>query len=218
MSAEPALPTFTMPARYEAVARLGKGGGGEVWAVRDRVTGTELALKVLSEDAGEAETMALVREAVTLSGLEGLGVPRVVAFGSLPGSTRRFLVRELVDGRSLEDVMENGDGEWLRPIAFAADQLTVLHRAGLFHGDIKPANVIVGDDGTGTLVDLGLATPWREGGARAKGLTPKYAAPELLIGDALTVRGEVYALGATLADALTARGSEVTSTVRDARG
>ena len=128
--------------------------------------------------------MALVREAVTLSGLEGLGVPRVVAFGSLPGSARRYLVRELVDGRSLEDVMEHGDGEWLRPIACAADQLTVLHRAGLFHGDIKPANVIVGDDGMGTLVDLGLATPWREGGARAKGLTPKYAAPELLIGDA----------------------------------
>jgi len=216
MSAQPTLPTFTMPARYEAMARLGKGGGGEVWAVRDRVTGTELALKVLSEDAGEAETMALVREAVTLSGLEGLGVPRVVAFGSLPGSTRRYLVRELVDGRSLEDVMEHGDGEWLRPIACAADQLTVLHRAGLFHGDIKPANVIVGDDGTGTLVDLGLATPWREGGARAKGLTPKYAAPELLIGDALTVRGEVYALGATLADALTARGDELTGAVRDA--
>src|SRR6185436_19103900 len=97
MSAQPTLPTFPMPARYEAVARLGKGGGGEVWAVRDRVTAAVLALKVLAEDAGEAEVMALVREAVTLSGLEGLGVPRVLAFGSLPGvggkrSARRFLV------------------------------------------------------------------------------------------------------------------------------
>jgi serine/threonine-protein kinase PknK len=218
MSASPTLPTFTMPARYEAVARLGKGGGGEVWSVRDRVTGTELALKVLAEDAGEGEVMALVREAVTLSGLEGLGVPRVVAFGSLPGSTRRFLVREMVDGRSLEDVMESGEGEWLRPIAWAADQLTVLHRAGLFHGDIKPANVIVGDDGAGTLVDLGLATPWREGGARAKGLTPKYAAPELLIGEPLTVRGEVYALGATLLDVLAVRGDELTAATRNALG
>lgn len=215
-SALSSKPTFTMPARYEAVSRLGKGGGGEVWAVRDRVTGRPLALKVLAEDAGEAEVMALVREAVTLSGLEGLGVPRVVAFGSLPSSKRRFLVREIVDGRSLEDVMNSTEGEWLRPIASAADQLTVLHRAGLFHGDIKPANIIVGDDGTGTLVDLGLATPWREGGSRAKGLTPKYAAPELLIGDPLTVRGEVYALGATLADALGARGEELTRTTREA--
>ena len=89
-----------MPARYEALALLGKGGGGEVWAVRDRITSRDLALKVLAEDAGEAEVLALVREAVTLSGLEGLGVPQVLAFGRLPGSSRRFLVRELVEGRS----------------------------------------------------------------------------------------------------------------------
>ena len=206
-----------MPARYEPVALLGKGGGGEVWAVRDRATGRDLALKVLAEDAGEAEVMALVREAVTLSGLEGLGVPLVLAFGRLPGSPRRFLVRELVAGRSLEEVIDD-DGrsdrdhparEWLLPLASAADQLTVLHRAGLLHGDIKPANVIVGEDGTGTLVDLGLATPWREGGARARGLTPKYAAPELLLGEPLTVRAEVYALGATLKDALKGRRSDL---------
>ncbi|MBS2019672.1 MAG: sigma 54-interacting transcriptional regulator [Deltaproteobacteria bacterium] len=205
-----------MPARYTAVARLGKGGGGEVWAVRDRINGAVLALKALVPDAGEGEIMALVREAVTLSGLEGLGVPRVVAFGRLPGSNRRYMVRELVDGRSLEEVILGGKGEWLRPLARAADQLTVLHRAGLLHGDVKPANVIVGPDGTGTLVDLGLATPWREGGARARGLTPKYAAPELLIGEPLTVRGEVYALGATLADALGSRGDELDDATRAA--
>jgi transcriptional regulator with GAF, ATPase, and Fis domain/serine/threonine protein kinase/Tfp pilus assembly protein PilF len=205
-----------MPSRYEPTTMLGKGGGGEVWAVRDRVTGRALALKVLADDAGEAEVLALVREAVTLSGLEGLGVPQVLAFGRLRGGTRRFLVRELVDGRSLEDVLAAaGSGareermrEWLVPLASAADQLTVLHRAGLLHGDVKPANVIVGRDGSGTLVDLGLATPWREGGARARGLTPKYAAPELLRGEPLTVRAEVYALGATLKDALAARGAE----------
>ena len=215
------LPAFRMPARYEPVARLGKGGGGEVWAVRDRVTGRHLALKVLSADAGEAEVMALVQEAVTLSGLEGLGVPRVLAFGRLPGSTRRYLVRELVEGRSLAEIIDGGargDGgrEWLVPLASAADQLTVLHRAGLLHGDIKPANIIVGKDGTGTLVDLGLATPWREGGARARGLTPKYAAPELLRGEALTVRAEVYALGATLKDALAARHRELDEAAREA--
>ncbi len=211
-----APPTFRMPARYEPLARLGKGGGGEVWAVRDRVTGRELALKVLAEDAGEGEVMALVREAVTLSGLEGLGVPRVLAFGRLPSSMRRFLVRELVQGNSLEDVLTKDGGAWLPPLAGAADQLTVLHRGGLLHGDIKPANVIVGPDGTGTLVDLGLATPWREGGARARGLTPKYAAPELFVGEPLTVRAEVYALGATLADALAHRGDELDASTRKA--
>src|SRR5580704_13256935 len=189
-----------LPPRYEPMRRLGAGGGGEVWSVRDRVSGRVLALKVLSTNAGEAEVGALVREAVALSGLEGLGVPRVVAFGALRDG-RRYLVRELVLGQSLDDVLhETGGGRgasWMGALATACDQLTVVHRAGLLHGDVKPANIIVGRDGRGTLVDLGLAAPWREGGAAAQGLTPKYAAPELFQGEALTVRAEVYALGVT---------------------
>ncbi len=77
------------PPRYEAKVPLGKGGGGEVWAVRDRVTGRMLALKALAVGAGADERQALVREAMALSGLEGLGLPRVVAFGALPEGGRR---------------------------------------------------------------------------------------------------------------------------------
>ncbi len=202
---------LSLPGRYEALHRLGQGGGGEVWAVRDRVRGERAALKVLAKGAGAAELHALVREAVALSGLEGLGVPKVIGFGTLEGG-RRYLVRELVEGRSLEDVVGDDDAraaDWLEPLAHAAEQLTALHRAGLLHGDIKPANVIVGPDRRGTLVDLGLATPLREGGAQAVGLTPKYAAPEVLAGAPLTVRAEVYALGATLADGLARRGADL---------
>ncbi len=201
-------PAPELPPRYEAVARLGKGGGGEVWHVRDRVKNLTLAVKLLAEDSGEHEVMALVREATTLSGLEGLGVPRVLAFGSL-GDGRRFMVRELVPGRSYEDLLEERATDFLGPLAGAADTLTALHRAGLLHGDVKPANIVVDAEGRATLVDLGLAAPWREGGTRPEGLTPKYAAPELFTGDPLTVRAEVYALGATLRDALDARGAEL---------
>jgi len=206
-----------LPPRYETMRRLGAGGGGEVWSVRDRVSGRVLALKVLSSGAGEAEVGALVREAVALSGLEGLGVPRVVAFGALRDG-RRYLVRELVQGQSLDEVLhESGGGRgapWLGAIASACDQLTVVHRAGLLHGDVKPANIIVGADGRGTLVDLGLAAPWREGGTAAQGLTPKYAAPELFEGESLTVRAEVYALGATLSEALARRGDDLDHNTR----
>ena len=56
---------------------------------------------MLGLHAGEAERAALVREAIALSGLEGIGVPKVLAFGALADG-RRFLVRELVVGRSLD--------------------------------------------------------------------------------------------------------------------
>ncbi|WP_437317713.1 sigma 54-interacting transcriptional regulator [Sorangium sp. So ce385] len=192
------------PPRYEPIGTLGKGGGGEVWAVRDRITGKTVALKTLGEDADEPEVLALVREAAALSGVEGLGVPRVLRFGRLPASGRPFMVRELVEGTSLADLLaRKGDlARNLAAIADAADQLTRLHRALLLHGDVKPANIIVGEGGRATLVDLGLAAPFRDDGSRPVGLTPRYAAPELFKGDPLTVRAEVFALGATLAEAL----------------
>ena len=190
-----------LPDRYEPLAQLGKGGGGEVWAVRDRHSARKFALKVLAEESSEREMSALVREAVALSGLEGLGVPRVVRFGRLPRSARPYLVRELVEGQSLEEIMAEGASvRALSALVRAADQLTVLHRAGLFHGDVKPANIVVEIGGRATFVDLGLAAPFREGGVQAEGLTPRYAAPELFHGAPLTVRAEVYALGVTLAE------------------
>jgi transcriptional regulator with GAF, ATPase, and Fis domain len=203
--APPAAPAI--PPRYEPIATLGKGGGGEVWAVRDRITGRTVALKALAEDATEHEVQALVREAVALSGLEGLGVPRVLRFGRSP-SGRSYMVRELVEGRSLADLIVAGGDPLaaLDAIARAADQLTRLHRALLLHGDVKPANIIVGEGGRATMVDLGLAATWREGGAKPVGLTPRYAAPELFEGAPLTVRAEVYALGATIGDVLQAGG------------
>src|SRR5450432_3695170 len=125
---------IALPPSYEAKWLLGQGGSGEVWAVRDRANGKMLALKVLAEGAGESEVLALVREAMALSGLEGLGVPRIVAFGSLVqtgGPSRRFLVREVVVGQSLAELMNvEGKGAWTHALAKASAQLTALHRAG----------------------------------------------------------------------------------------
>ena len=197
------MPDLILPSRYARVRRLGQGGGGEVWAVRDRYTGRLLALKVLAPDASEREMASLVREAVSLSGLEGLGVPSVLRFGRLEDK-RPYLVRELVEGTSLEKLVDSGTAvrRALVALAYAAAQLTLVHRAGFLHGDVKPANIIVNDDGTATLVDLGLAAPWQEGGTAPEGLTPRYAAPELFEGRPLTVRAEVFALGTALQETL----------------
>jgi transcriptional regulator with GAF, ATPase, and Fis domain len=204
-----------LPSRYEKLTRLGQGGGGEVWAVRDRYTRRQYALKLLAREAGSRELAALVREAVALSGLEGLGVPRVQRFGRLPKDQRPFMLRELVEGESLEELVRKGATleTLLGSLARAADQLTLVHRAGFLHGDVKPGNVIVEPGGAVTFVDLGLAAPWREGGTPAEGLTPRYAAPELFEGRPLTVRAEVYALGVTLKEVMDATRAEQTAPV-----
>jgi serine/threonine-protein kinase PknK len=155
-----------------------------------------------------------------LSGLEGLGLPQVHRFGRLPETGRPYMVRDLVEGVSLQDMIDEGAGAGvcIRAIAEAAEQATVLHRAGLLHGDLKPANIIVSEGGSATLVDLGLAAPWQERGTEPQGLTPRFAAPELLVGGPLTVRAEVYALGATLELALeSGAGSLSDDAVRELR-
>src|SRR6187399_3707036 len=99
---------LVLPLRYEPLSRLGQGGAGEVWAVADRYTGRRYALKLLCVDAGEGAAASLIKEAVALSGLEGLGVPRVISFGRLPDQSRLYMLRELVEGTSLQERIDAG--------------------------------------------------------------------------------------------------------------
>src|SRR5260370_39497893 len=117
-----------LPPRYEPVHRLGAGGGGEVWSVRDRVSGRVLALKVLSSDAGEPEINALVREAVALSGLEGLGAPRVVACRA-PRARPPYLVCRPVAGPTPEPMVAGQrDAGWNAASARRGYNLTIAPR------------------------------------------------------------------------------------------
>jgi len=187
--------------RYELVKLLGRGGGGEVWSARDLISGAAVAIKALHPGYHAAEAEALIRETTTLSGLEGLGFPRVLELGRA-ADARLFLVRDLVEGESFASVAALDPRRALSLLCVAADVLTVVHRAGLLHGDVKPENIIVRPGGDVAFVDLGLATALREGGAELIGWTPRYAAPELTRGEPLAVQAEVYSLGVMLRELL----------------
>ena len=82
--------------------------------------------------------------------------------------------------------------------------LETLHQHGILHGDVKPENVFIDDDGSMVLGDLGSAWLHADGGPAAA-LTPPYAAPEVWLGHAPTVASDIYSLGLTLMFAATAR-------------
>lgn len=190
-----------LPERYRLMRELGAGGGGRVFAALDLGTGREVAIKVLHARGGAEEQSALIREITALSGLEGLGFPRVHSVGRSEDG-RPYLVRELALGRGLDELVREAPWAALEALPAVADALTVVHRAGLLHGDVKPGNVIVREDGEVALVDLGLSTAFREGGSAIRGLTPRYAAPEVLRGAALSAEAEVYSLGTMLREIL----------------
>ncbi|HSC86899.1 MAG TPA: sigma 54-interacting transcriptional regulator, partial [Polyangiaceae bacterium] len=183
--------------RYEITAPLGQGGGGVVFAARDACTGAAVAVKRLRALSGAGELEALLTEATSLSALEGLGLPRMLALGR-DASGQLYVVRELIEGQSLDELAREQPGRALSLLPTLADALTVLHRAGLLHGDVKPQNAIARPDGSVAWVDLGFTA--RASTERLRGYTEHYAAPEILAGGAPSVRAEVYALGVTLRD------------------
>ncbi|MER7702681.1 protein kinase [Kitasatospora sp. NPDC097605] len=195
--------------RYELGERLGRGGMGTVWRARDRMLDREVAVKELTvshlpEEELEILHARMKREASAAARIKHPGV--ITVHDVLEQDGRPWIVMELVDGRSLADVISQ-DGT-LPPRAAAGvggQVLAALHRGhqlGVLHRDVKPANVLL-EHGTGraVLLDFGIAT--YEGSAeltRPGDLvgSPDYLAPERAQGERPGPASDLWGLGATL--------------------
>ncbi|MFD7410509.1 protein kinase domain-containing protein [Kitasatospora purpeofusca] len=195
--------------RYELGERLGRGGMGTVWRARDRMLDREVAVKELTvshlpEEEVEILHARMKREAAAAARIKHPGV--ITVHDVLEQDGRPWIVMELVDGRSLADVISQ-DGT-LPPRAAAevgGQVLAALHRGhqlGVLHRDVKPANVLL-EHGTGraVLLDFGIAT--YEGSAeltRPGDLvgSPDYLAPERAQGERPGPASDLWGLGATL--------------------
>jgi serine/threonine protein kinase len=171
----------------------------------------QVALKVIrSELAGEQDFRARFRsESRTAASVEH---PRVVTvFGAGERDGLLYVAMRYVPGRDLGRLVE-ADGslspdDAARLIAQVADGLDAVHAAGLVHRDVKPHNVIVGDDGNAYLTDFGLAKAMAAtSGLTATGQvigTVDYMAPEQIEAQRVDARTDVYALGGVLYNAIT---------------
>ena len=201
----------TLAGRYQLEEVIGRGGMGTVYRATDKVLGRPVAVKVLPAALAEqdpANVPRFEREARAAAALNHRAV--VAIYDSGADEDARFIVMELVPGRSLDQIVrEEAPLAPTRAAGIAArvaDALAAAHKAGIVHRDIKPANVMVADDGSVKVLDFGIAraadhTALTQG-ASVVG-TASYMAPEQALGRAADERSDIYALGCVLYAMLT---------------
>jgi serine/threonine-protein kinase len=195
-------PGLLLGDRYRLVRRVASGGMADVWAAEDGVLQRDVAVKVMRPDPGHEELFALRfrDEALHSAALIHTNIATLFDYGEDQGMA--FLVMELVDGKPLSlMIRERGrvDPDQVRSIiGQCALALGVAHEAKVVHRDVKPANILVRDDGLVKLTDFGIARAADASGhTRAGDLlgTPSYISPEQALGRPATGASDLYALG-----------------------
>src|SRR3954463_5526328 len=202
--------------RYELLVPLASGGMGRVWRARDTVLERPVAVKVLrNEFTGDATFRARFRaEAQHTAGLHDPHIAAVFDYGELEvdGECLAYLVMELVEGEALSTLLERerklSPARTLDVLRQTASALAAAHAAGVVHRDVKPGNVLVGNDGTVKIADFGIA--WSASSVPLTGTgqvvgTAHYLSPEQAEGAKASPASDVYALGTVAYECLTGR-------------
>jgi serine/threonine protein kinase/Tol biopolymer transport system component len=227
---------------YQVQALLGAGGMGEVYRARDTRLERDVAVKFLPHAfTSDPERLArFEREARMLAALNHPNIGAIYGFEEIEGI--RFLVLELVEGRTLADTLANvsrqhpqGSGlpihDALRIARQIAVALDIAHGKGIIHRDLKPANITVTPDGVVKVLDFGLAkaagdgstpdlthAPTKIGSHSSAGAvmgTPGYMSPEQARGQIVDKRTDIWAFGCVLYEMLTGRVAFRGGTVSD---
>jgi tetratricopeptide (TPR) repeat protein/predicted Ser/Thr protein kinase len=196
--------------RYHVVQRLGEGGMGEVYLVRDRELDRDIALKVIRVDLSSSPMILerFKREIQLSSNVTHKNVLRVYDLGEAGGV--KFLTMQYVDGQDLATVMRR---EGRLPLPRVLDifrqileGLQAAHEQGVIHRDLKPQNILIDSRGRVLIADFGLAKSVALGTLTEAGKvigTPHYMSPEQVKGIAIDHRSDIYSLGIILYEMLT---------------
>ncbi len=202
-------PGEVLAGRFELERELGRGGGGIVFVAHDKVLNQRVAVKVIRAELGTASGIERLRREVRAA--REPHPNQVTVYDFHTDGELSFLAMELVEGESLREQLGSAGPlpvEKVRAIGRkVAEALAHLHGLGLVHRDVKPANILLGEDGLVKLCDMGLVRPLQQGvtiteTAMVVG-TPTYMSPEQAAGEELDPASDVYSLGLALWRALT---------------
>ena len=193
--------------RYEILGPLGFGATSRVDKARDKIIGRTVAIKTLVHSFGAApQQKQFLREAQIVGQLSHPAIVNLFDVG-VEETGIAYLVMEYVNGRTLQQVLSESPIPWPRACSWAADLATALgraHHAGIIHGDVKPANIMITEEGEVKLSDFGIArfATQVSGSGRIMG-TPAYLAPEQIMGEPHSTRSDLFSLGIVLYQMLT---------------
>ncbi len=196
--------------RYRPIRPLGSGGSGSVWLARDERTGRDVAVKIVPREGKSGERAR--REAQAMAKLEHPRCLRAFACGR--DAENVYIAYAYVPGRTFRESLRSGsvtDADAIEVAAQVLDGLAHAHERGIVHRDVKPANVLLAEEGEGVsvrILDFGLAR-FSEGetltGAGDVPGTLAYIAPERLRGEPAGAAGDVWSVGVLLYEALAGR-------------
>ena len=215
---QPTLAGQLLADRYRLDAPIDARGTGEVWSARDTVLNRPVAVKLINQDQSQDEASAsrFRAESRSAAALSHSGVAKVFDYGEHDSTVLpcQYLVMEHVSGRPLTELLAQADplpADLVLDItAQAARALQAAHDIGITHGNVRPANLLVTDDGWVKLTDFGIgpAGPGPQAGTAAGADTWRvdaYLSPEQAEGHPSTPASDIYSLGVIAYESLTGR-------------
>jgi serine/threonine-protein kinase len=202
------VPGTVLAGRYRIVARIGRGGMGEVYRADDLRLGQAVALKFLPQ-AVSRDPASLARADHEVSITRKIAHPNVCRVFDIAESGRGpFITMEFIDGEDLASLLRRigrlPPDKGLQIAHQLCAGLAAAHELGVIHRDLKPSNIMLDGRGKVRITDFGLAAVAHDVSAQdAYAGTPDYMAPEQLAGATITFGSDVYALGLVLYEVFT---------------
>ncbi len=204
-------PGDVLEGRYKYLQKIGKGAFGTVLLMEDTVVDERLVLKFLNPNVSQDEEMMkrFVHELRYSRKITHRNVIRIYDFLFIRGNYA--ISMEYFPSHTLGHEIDDKPLPVDKAVRFAMDVATgmsVAHQSGIIHRDLKPANVLIDDTGLLKIVDFGVAAAQHQGDTQLTKTgyvigSPKYMAPEQILGKKVDERADVYSLGVILYEMLT---------------